>query len=93
VTNEGSFVYDRIGDINLLPIKMYYNTESIVIVFSLKAVSTIPGVRITMDTSFDRSITVLLDDERSLVFIECADGLYFYGIAQQDNDTNHQVSD
>ena len=37
----------------------------------------IPGVRVTMDTSIDKAMNVILKDVKVLKFKECGSGLYY----------------
>ena len=90
LTNSGSLVYKKIGDCNLLPIKMHFNSKSIANVLLLGVVATIPGVRITMDSMVEKAIIVHTPDGKMLKFSECSDGLYFYDTS---NRNKSQVND
>lgn len=77
--SDGSMnVYDKEGsDLKLFPLTVFYNPNGIANVLSLKAVASIPGTRVTMDTSKARAINVKFVDGRIFVFNECEGGLYF----------------
>ena len=76
-TNGGGMIYEAIADLNLFPMQVHYNANSIATILSLKDVASIPGCYLTMDTRKARQIVVVFDGH-TYVFKECADGLYFY---------------
>ena len=74
---NGNMIYKHEGDLNLLPLKVYYNEESMANVLAMKDIVSIPGVKITMDTSKGREIKVCRSGSDDLVFKECDEGLQF----------------
>jgi len=91
-TNGGSLVYDKIGISKHVPVEMHYNPNSIANVLSMSVVAGIPGVRIVMDSEIEKAITVFLDEDQSIKFQECSDGLYYYD-TNSFNKNNDSVSD
>ena len=75
-TNGGALDYDQAGEFAYLPIKTYYNPESIANVLSLKAVSEMKGYQVTMDTQNDPSIK-LHHGDTTLCFPHSSNGLYY----------------
>ena len=87
-TNGGSMKYNQVADLNMFPIPVHYNPDSIATILALKDIASVPGCYLTMDTRKAREITVSFEDDRStFVFKECRDGLYFFDTAvdSQDN--------
>jgi hypothetical protein len=76
-TNGGSKSFDQIGMLKALPLPVHFNADSMANILAIKDVASIPGVRLTMDSSKERAIIVEYGDEL-LKFDECQDGLYFY---------------
>ena len=87
-TNGGSIVYDNIGDLMLLPLKIFFNENSIANILSLKHVADIPGVYITMDTRKEKSMTVHLPNGKEIKFMEYTDGLYYYDTSKSKEKVN-----
>ena len=75
-TNGGALDYDQAGEFAYLPIKTYYNSESITNVLSLKAVSEMKGYCVTMDTQDNPSIK-LYHGHTTLCFPHSSNGLYY----------------
>ena len=69
----------------LLPIPVHFEEDSLARVLSLKDVSNIKGVYVTMDTRAEKSILVHLSDKKVLNFLECDSGLYFYDTRNNNN--------
>ena len=76
-TNGGTKVYNQIGDLNLLPLRVHVNETSLANILSLKDVANVSGAKVTMDTSQSRSIQVLLKNNTSITFLEAHNGLYY----------------
>ena len=57
-TNGGTVVYNKIGDLNFLPLKVYVNDNSLVDVLSIKDVLQIPDLYVTMDSRRENAIFV-----------------------------------
>jgi hypothetical protein len=87
VTNGGAQIFNKQGDLNILPLKVHVNESSLANILSLKDVASIPGIKITMDTSKERAIYVHLDgkDAEEIKFSECNDGLYYYDVSASNN--------
>jgi len=77
--NGGSKTFDKVSPLKLFHLDIYFNTESMANILSLKDVVSIPGVRISMDSTVERAITVE-HEVRTLKFKECCDRLYSYDI-------------
>ena len=76
-SDGGMQVYDKEADLKLFPLTVFYSPTGIANVLSLKAVASIPGAVIKMDTSKERAIFVHLADGRVFKFKECKEGLYY----------------
>ena len=70
---------------NLLPILVHFEEDSLATVLSLKEVDNIKGVYVTMDTSVEKSILVHLGDGKVLKFLEWDLGIYFYDTRNNNN--------
>ena len=74
-TNGGKLSFAEIGDFKYLPLRVYYNSESIANVLSLKAVSEMNGYHIEMNTKIEPTIGLIKDGWR-LTFRHNNAGLY-----------------
>ena len=96
-TNGGSLNYDMSGSLKYLPIRCYYNNQSIANVLSLKYISDIPGCRIYMDTQVGPEIYVSYQGA-TLKFEQSTNGLYYCRVHDFDvfhrskNQTNNAIS-
>ena len=96
-TNGGSLNYDMSGSLKYLPIRCYYNNQSIANVLSLKYISDIPGCRIYMDTQVGPEIYVSYQGA-TLKFKQSVNGLYYCRVHDFDvfhgskNQTNNAIS-
>ena len=70
---------------NLLPITVHFEEDSLATFFSLKYVANIKGVYVAMDTKVKTSILVHLGYGKVLKFLECNLGLYFYDTRNNNN--------
>ena len=78
-SNGGTVVYNKIGDLNFLPLKVYVNDNSLVDVLSMKDMLQIPDLYVMMDSRRENAIFVHFK-KRIFQFKEVPDGLYlFYG--------------
>ena len=77
ITNGGSEVFKQHGTLNLLPLKVYFNAESIANIVSLSDIANLEGAWLTMDTNVERAINLHIGGN-TLQFKECSDGLYYY---------------
>ena len=55
-TNGGTVVYNKIGDLNFLPLKVYVNDNSLVDVLSMKDVLQITDLYVMMDSRRENAI-------------------------------------
>ena len=78
VTNGGKQVYHQLAVLKELPIHVYFKSDSLTNIVSLRDVGNIPNVVITMDSSKERAITVKMWPCKEFKFLECPDGLYHY---------------
>ena len=76
VTNGGAQTYDHTAEMEMLPLKVHFNTHSIANILSLSDVANLPDTKITMDTSQERAM-LLHHGDKVFKFIECIDGLYY----------------
>ena len=77
ITNGGSQHFGAEADLKLLPMRVFFNPDSMANILSLSDIANIEGVRITMDTDIDRAIQLHYRNE-TLSFRECIDGLYYW---------------
>jgi len=89
----GTTYFRQQGTCNILPMKVWFNDQSLANILSMNEVANIDGVSITMDTSIDNAIIVNLPDENTLRFEQVNDGLYTYnpvsGIKSNNAITNY----
>ena len=76
VSEGGVKVYDKVADLNLLPMTVHFNDSAIANILSFKEVADLPGIRITTDTSTERAFLIHLPDGSILRFNEYSEGLY-----------------
>ena len=93
-TNGGTVVYNKIGDLNFLPLKVYVNDNSLVDVLSMKDVLQIPDLYVTMDSGRENAIFVHFK-KRVFRFKEVPEGLYLFdgkiNSTVANNSTNAQL--
>ena len=75
-TNGGPKHFYHESDINLLPLQVNYNKESMDNITAFKDTENINGSRITMEDAKERAIIVSLRNINCFKFKECASGLY-----------------
>ena len=86
LTNGGSQYFNLIGDMKMFPLKLHYNVHSLANILSFDSLATTPGVRITVDTKYDKVFRVTYND-RSYEFKGCGEGIYYYDTAQGATDS------
>ena len=92
VTGGGTHTFDQKEVFNLLHIAAHFDLSSLANIISMKDVASLPGARVTMDSTINRAI-VLHYNGTQFVFQECADGLYFLDASQANrNHSNHSVN-
>ena len=84
-TTGGDKVFNKKGELTLLPMTGYYNPHSLASILSFKEVANIPNVCITMDTLHKKAITITLSNNTTIKFTKCADGLYFFDPAHNNS--------
>ena len=62
--NGGSLLFDQKGRLTFLPLNVKVNNNYIAIILSLKYVNNIPGVCVTIDTSIEKTINVIMRHEK-----------------------------
>ena len=77
MTNGGSQTFNKVADLNILPVEVHFNQDSLANILALSDVANLPGARITMDTLEERVILLHYNDQ-IFKFKECVDGLYYY---------------
>ena len=90
VTNgNGSIVFEETAIPHILPgFRVHFNPSSMANILSLRDVASLPGVRITMDSSVARAINVHLPSGMTYVFNEASNGLYVMDVSSIGNVTN-----
>ena len=98
VTNGGARSFSKEATLNILPIRVHFNAESLANILSLSDVANLPGVRLTMDSEVERAIVLHLHDNK-IKFRECSDGLYYWDSSDNSksnvlnySDPNHVFS-
>ena len=76
MTNGGSQVFDKGVILNLFPLHVHVNIYSMETNLSLKDVTDILGVNVTMDTAIQKAIIVQLDRGKIYKPKKCDEGLY-----------------
>ena len=76
ITNGGSQIFKQTATLNILPLPVHFNSNSLANILSLSDVANLPGARITMDSTVEKAIN-LHHNGVTLKFEECSDGLYF----------------
>ena len=93
VTNgNGSVIFDKMGTLSLLPLAVHVNVDSMANILSLRDVSNIDGVRVTMDSFEERAICVHLPSGLTYVFFEGENGLYFFDTTNPGNHIKNTVT-
>ena len=69
------------------------NESSIVNVLSLKDVTNIPGVHVTMDTLKEKAMLLHLPEAKKMKFSKCDEGLYFYDTSSNNNENKYEVNE
>ena len=93
--NGGSQVYTELADMILLPIKVHFKKKSMVHILSFKDISSIKGVRMTMDLAEEMGIPVKLPNEDLYKFEQYENSLYFFGtdLVKNSNTSNKILKD
>ena len=84
-TNGGKMTYTQTATLNILPVKVHFNPQSMATILSLAGVDKLPWHYCTMDTRASKAIHVHKPNGDTLVFKPCADGLYYYDTAKPDD--------
>ena len=94
VTNgNGSIVFEETAIPHILPgMRVHFNPDSMANILSLRDVASLPGVRITMDSTVARALNVHLPSGVTYVFSEASNGLYILDISTLSNATNAAVT-
>ena len=91
ITNGGSQSFHQEAEAKLLPITVHFNEDSLANILSLSDVANLPGARITMDSLVERSILLHFQD-KTIKFIECAEGLYVCNMKNNTFNINTKVT-
>ena len=84
LTNVGSLIFDRKWCLTFLPLNVHVNDNYLAKVLSLKYVNNIPGVYVTMDSSIEKAMNVILRYGTVFKFNECVLVLYYYDTVRTD---------
>lgn len=77
-TNGGAQYYNKLADLRVLPLEVHFKQNSMATILSMKSVTEISGVRVTMDTKLSTSIHVILENGKDFEFVQYRNGLYFF---------------
>ena len=93
ITNGGAQSFNEEATLNLLPVRVHYNSESIANILSLSDIPNLPGATLKMDTLVDRAINLYYNDV-VYRFAKFVDGLYFHNpFGSTDNKNNDSIID
>ena len=84
VTNDGKQIYNQIAVLKDLPIQVHYKEDSHTNIIFLRDIANIPGVKIAMDTTKERAITVTMGNGTEYKFNKCPNVLYHYDTAEKN---------
>ena len=79
-TNGGSQNFELIGNFRHLPMEVHYNKDSLANIHSLKHVTDLPGVSVSMNTIKDPNIFVHLPNGNVIKFQQYSSGLYYHDV-------------
>ncbi len=90
ISTGGTTVFTMKATCKLIPIEVWYKSSSLANILSLKEIASLPGAKVTMDTSVKDSIMVHLPNGSIIPFKQYNDGLFVFdtrndNIIQQDN--------
>ena len=86
--NGGPCTFTKEADLKLLPMKVYFDQESLATVLSYHEMKNLPGIRITIDTAVEDSINVYIEEKEEVFkFMPCGASLYFLDV---ENMSNHR---
>ena len=93
ITNGGSMKFEEKGTLNLFPMSVHFNPNSMANILSLKEVGDLDGVHIKMDTSQERAIHVhIARSGLTYIFIEGKLGLYYFDTTKPDKHIRRSVN-
>lgn len=77
-TNGRQKVFPHKANLNLLPISVHFNQDSIATILAFKDAVDLPWVHNSMDAGQGRAFVVKLSDGKVLKFKRSASGLFYY---------------
>ena len=78
LTNGGPRVFQKVADLKLFPLKVYFDQDSLATVISYNEVTKLSGVRIFVDTDVENTINVIMKESNCVYkFRPCGAGLYY----------------
>jgi hypothetical protein len=77
LTNGGSKTFTKKGTCVFLPVTVHLNESSMANILAFRDIVNIPGARVTLDTDVDRTIKVKVPNFETMIFKECAEGIYY----------------
>ena len=93
VGQGGEETFTDFATLNLLPIKMHFNADSLATIIAMKDVCALSGCHVTMDSREEKAIKVHFQGQ-VYKFKECNEGLYYLDTAGTDvTSTVNQVCD
>ena len=84
-TNGGALAFTKLGILKFLPLSVHVNESSMANILAVSDVAAIDGVRLTMDSEQEKSISVHLPDGMVYSFLQNDDGLYFFDTSNPGN--------
>ena len=92
-TNGGIATFDQVGKCKMLPVKMYYNPDTVATIFAFHELAALPGVSIRYDSEKENSFFLIFRSSGRVVkFKKCGQGLYFYDADKKD-DHEYNIND
>ena len=87
IANGGRMTYKTLGTMKLFPMVSYFNKSSLANIISMKKLSEVEGIRITMDSQVEKSIKVTTKEGQVYVFNQEKDGLYSYDMRKKKSNS------
>ena len=89
----GTKLYNKIRELNDLPLQAMFNSNGITIFLSLKDVSTIPSAIVTIHTALEPGILVQFDNGAKLHFKRNKDRIYYIDMRAVYADSDNKIKE
>ena len=95
ITNGGPRCFEKEATLNIFPLKVYFDQESLATIVSYYEVSILPGVTMIVNSKVENTINVVVEDQNcTYKFRPCGSGLYYVDIdAMEDHCYELEVTD